>query len=135
MCWYKYRTNIFANCCESVWNLVCFVTDNNRVGEIHSTVLRKLIWELKCNKWLVDLQNGEIYDLYWKGNLIGSLKWKGLRGPGRVDVWERGETMQKLVWRPEVNSSLGRLCCKCKGKYKIYLQVIVWEINDWIDLA
>jgi hypothetical protein len=35
----------------------------------------------------------------------------------------------------KVNISLGKHCCKCKGKYKIDLQVIVWEGMDWIDLA
>jgi hypothetical protein len=69
-----------------------------------------------------------------------------------VGVWERGETMQGLVWKPETNRSLeevsvearmkinvnrllGRRWCKCKGKYKIDLQVILWERMDLNDLA
>jgi hypothetical protein len=59
-----------------------------------------------------------------------------------VEVWERGETMQELVWKPETNTSLeevsvearikikvnrllGRRWCKWKGKYKIDLQVML----------
>jgi hypothetical protein len=51
----------------------------------------------------------------------------------RVEVWERGQTMKELVWKPETNRSLeevsvearikieanrslGRRWCKCKGK-------------------
>jgi len=39
-------------------------------------------------------------------------------------VWRctRGE----LVWKPELNRSLGRHWCKYKGKYKIDLQVTLW---------
>ena len=29
-------------------------------------------------------------------------------GSERVVVWGRGETVQELVWKPEVNRSLGR---------------------------
>ena len=69
-----------------------------------------------------------------------------------VEVWERGETMQELVWKPETNTSLeevsvearikikvnrllGRRWCKWKGKYKIDLQVMLWERMDLIDPA
>ena len=50
-----------------------------------------------------------------------------VEGVDRVGVRERGETMQELVLRPEINRSLGRLWCKCKGNYKMDLQVIVRE--------
>ena len=69
-----------------------------------------------------------------------------------MGLGERGETMQELVWKPETNRSLeevsveakikinvnrllGRRWCKCKGKYKIDLQVILWERRDLIDPA
>ena len=69
-----------------------------------------------------------------------------------MGVWERGETMQGLVWKPETNRSLeevsvearikikvnrllGRRWCKWKGKYKIDLQAILWERRDLIDPA
>jgi hypothetical protein len=61
-----------------------------------------------------------------------------------VELWERGETMKKLVWKLQINRSLEevgveakmkikvsislrRHWCKCKGKYKIDLQDIVWK--------
>jgi hypothetical protein len=48
-------------------------------------------------------------------------------GAERGDVWEGGETIQELVWKPEVYRAPGRIWFKSKGKYKIDLQVIVWE--------
>jgi len=38
----------------------------------------------------------------------------------------RGETVQELVWRPEVNRSLGKRRHKCKDKHKIDHQFVVW---------
>jgi hypothetical protein len=50
-----------------------------------------------------------------------------MRGTERVEVWEKGEATQELLWKPEINRSLGRSWCKCKDKCKIDLQVIVWK--------
>jgi hypothetical protein len=41
------------------------------------------------------------------------------------EVWERGETMQELAWKPEVKGLVRRRWCKCKGEYKIDLQFIM----------
>jgi hypothetical protein len=58
--------------------------------------------------------------------LFGCSNQKG-RGGGGCGSMGEGETMQELVWKPEVNRSLGRRWCKWKGKYKIDLQAIVLE--------
>jgi hypothetical protein len=51
--------------------------------------------------------------------VFGWSNQEGFKGRSVLKVWERGETVQELVWRPEVNRSLGRSMCKCKGKYEI----------------
>ena len=43
---------------------------------------------------------------------------KRVEGAERVEGWERGETMQELVWRPEGNGSLGRSRCRSKDENK-----------------
>jgi hypothetical protein len=89
----------------------------------------------------VDLQNEEIYKLYWLRNFIRLFKSKGMSGRsvwwyGRGDrQWERGETIEEFLWNPEVKGSVRRRWCKWKGEYKMDLQVIMWEWMDWIDLA
>jgi len=50
------------------------------------------------------------------------------------NIWERGETVKELVYRPEVKKSIGRRRRRCKCKYEMYVKVIVWVCRYWFIL-
>jgi hypothetical protein len=41
------------------------------------------------------------------------------------NVWERGDTVQELLWRSEVKRFLGRSGHRCKVEYQIFISVTV----------
>ena len=62
-----------------------------------------------------------------RGNLWSVLIWKFYsavqikndEGLERVEVWESGETIQELVWKLEVNRSLGRSWRRSEEENKV----------------
>jgi hypothetical protein len=53
--------------------------------------------------------------------LVSRSNQEGCGGGGVWNIWERGDTVQELVWRSELKISLGRRRHRCKVEYQIYL--------------
>jgi hypothetical protein len=133
-----YRTIIFPVVlygCET-WSVT--LREEHRLRVFKNRVLRR-IFGLKRDEVTGEWRrqhNKELNDLYSSPNIIWVIKSRRIRWAVHVSRMGEGRGAYRiLLGRPEGRRPLGRPRHRWEDNIKMDLQVVGWEVVDWIDMA
>jgi len=121
-----------------VWNLSLTLWEDHRARVFENNELMR-IFEPKTDEGIGEwgkLLNVELNDLYSSPKLFRVIKSRRMRWDGSCSTYgERRGLYRVFVGKPEGKKTFGRLSHRWEDNIKMFLQKVVCDGMDWLELA